>query len=93
MHMYATFAALDNASYGIRVNCVCPSWTDTPMVQRAVEGVDGLAEFINRAVPLGRIAVPEEVADTVIFLCSSRSSYVTGCGLLVDGGTTLTALR
>jgi NAD(P)-dependent dehydrogenase (short-subunit alcohol dehydrogenase family) len=86
-------SALDNASYGIRVNCVCPSWTDTPMVRRAIEGVEGLAEFINKAVPLGRIAVPEEVADVVVFLCSPRSSYMTGCALIVDGGTTLTALR
>ncbi|RWA08740.1 hypothetical protein EKO27_g6376 [Xylaria grammica] len=86
-------SALDNAAYGIRVNCVCPSWTNTPMVQKAIEGVKGLEEFINRAVPMGRIAVPDEVADAVIFLCSPRSSYITGCGLIIDGGTTLTALR
>jgi len=86
-------AALDNAKYGIRVNCVCPSWTDTPMVRAAMEGVAGLKEFIERAVPIGRIAATEEVTDTVMFLCSYRSSYVNGVGLLVDAGTTLTALR
>ncbi|KAI1470381.1 NAD(P)-binding protein [Daldinia caldariorum] len=86
-------SALDNASHGIRVNCVCPSWTDTPMVREAMSGVEGLSKFIETAVPIGRIAMPEEVADAVIFLCSPRSSYVTGCGFLVDGGTTLTALR
>ncbi|KAF6813134.1 3-alpha-(Or 20-beta)-hydroxysteroid dehydrogenase [Colletotrichum musicola] len=86
-------AALDNAAHGIRVNCVCPTWTDTPMVRRAIEGVEGLAGLIERAVPLGRIATPEEVADTVVFLCSPRSSYVTGCGLLVDGGATLSTSR
>lgn len=63
------------------------------MVRHAMEGVDGLASFIERAVPIGRIALPEEVADAVIFLCSPRSSYVTGSAFLVDGGTTLTALR
>ncbi|GAW23161.1 hypothetical protein ANO14919_127110 [Xylariales sp. No.14919] len=85
--------ALDNTVYGIRVNCVCPSWTNTPLVQKAIEGVKGLGDFINRAVPMGWIAVPDEVADAVIFLCRPRSSYVTGCGLIIDGGTTLTALR
>ncbi|MCJ1391939.1 hypothetical protein MMC18_004806 [Xylographa bjoerkii] len=86
-------SALDNAAFGIRVNCVCPSWTDTPMIRRAMEGVEGLAKFIEGAVPIGRIAVPEEVADVVVFLCNTRSSYMTGCALIVDGGTTLTALR
>ncbi|KAI0154652.1 NAD(P)-binding protein [Xylariaceae sp. FL1272] len=86
-------SALDNAAHDIRVNCVCPSWTNTPMVERAIEGVQGLEEFIRGAVPMGRIAVPDEVADAVVFLCSPRSSYITGCSLTVDGGTTLTALR
>lgn len=85
--------ALDNAGHGIRVNCVCPSWVDTPMVRQAIDGVEGLAQIIQQAVPIRRIATPAEVADAVIFLCSPRSSYVTGCGFIVDGGTTLTASR
>ncbi|KAI1334902.1 NAD(P)-binding protein [Xylariaceae sp. FL0016] len=84
-------SALDNAQYGIRVNCVCPSWVDTPMMKRAVESLEGLGEAIDKAVPLGRIATPEEVADTVLFMSSPYSSYVTGCGFIVDGGTTLTS--
>lgn len=60
------------------------------MVRKAVDGVPGLKEFIEKAVPLGRLANPDEVADCILFLCSPRSSYVTGCGFLVDGGTTLT---
>jgi len=83
-------AALDNATHGIRVNCLCPSWVDTPMVQKAVDNVEGLKQFIEAAVPLGRMARPEEIADCALFLCSPRSSYVTGCGFIVDGGTTLT---
>lgn len=59
------------------------------MVERAVEQVQGLGQMINAAVPMGRIALPEEVADAVIFLCSPRSSYVTGCSFIIDGGTAL----
>lgn len=61
------------------------------MVRRAVEKVPQLDELIKAAVPMGRMARPEEIADSVIFLCSSRSSFITGCGLIVDGGTTLTS--
>jgi NAD(P)-dependent dehydrogenase (short-subunit alcohol dehydrogenase family) len=83
--------ALDNAAHGIRVNCVCPSWVDTPMVKQAMNDVPGLTEQINLAVPMKRIAMPEEVADAVIFMSSPKSSYVTGCGFIIDGGTTLTS--
>ncbi|KAI0808632.1 NAD(P)-binding protein [Xylaria sp. FL0064] len=83
-------AALDNAPHGIRVNCLCPSWADTPMIQRARDGGVDIDGYVKALVPLGRIATAEEVADTAIFLCSPRSSYVTGCGFIVDGGTTLT---
>jgi NAD(P)-dependent dehydrogenase (short-subunit alcohol dehydrogenase family) len=63
------------------------------MVRRAIEGMEGLAQYIDSAVPIGRIAVPDEVADVVVFLCSPRSSYMTGCAIVVDGGTTLKAVR
>ncbi|KAL4757663.1 SDR family NAD(P)-dependent oxidoreductase [Aspergillus foveolatus] len=81
-------AAIDNIPHGIRVNAVCPS------VQAAFEDDPELEEVITKMHPIGRIAnaeeVADEVADAVSFLCSDRSSYMTGCALLIDGGSTLT---
>lgn len=85
-------AALDNARHGIRVNSVCPSWVDTPMVRKAMQDVPGLAGVIEAAVPIGRIALADEVADTAMFFCSSMSSYATGCNMILDGGITLSAV-
>ncbi|KAL4957400.1 hypothetical protein BDW69DRAFT_200982 [Aspergillus filifer] len=82
-------AAIDNVPHNIRVNCVCPSWVKTPMVQTALADNPALSELITKMVPMTRIANPEEVADAVSFLCSDRSSYMTGHGLVLDGGSTL----
>ncbi|ORY71428.1 uncharacterized protein BCR38DRAFT_416778 [Pseudomassariella vexata] len=86
-------AALDNAVHGVRVNSVCPSWVDTTMVRKAMDDVPDLADMIKAAVPIGRIALADEVADAVMFFCSSMSSYATGCNMILDGGTTLSADR
>ncbi|KLU89213.1 hypothetical protein MAPG_08187 [Magnaporthiopsis poae ATCC 64411] len=86
-------AALDNAPHGIRVNSVCPSWVDTPMVRKALQDVPGLDQTVRASVPMGRVAMAEEVADAVMFLSSPAASYATGCNLILDGGTTLTTHR
>jgi len=82
-------AALDNAPYGVRVNAICPSWVETPMMDRAVAGDPALAQIMKRVVPMGRIARRDEISDVLMFMSSPRSSYVTGSGWLVDGGATL----
>ncbi|KAK8119739.1 uncharacterized protein PG998_004365 [Apiospora kogelbergensis] len=84
-------AAYDHVADGIRVNCVCPSWTDTPMVQTAMEVVPGLEQLMTSGIPMGRLCTPEEVADTVLYLCSPRSSFTTGTGIIMDGGMSLGA--
>src|SRR3954451_12912137 len=82
-------ASLENAPKGIRVNTVCPGAIDTPMVRGALETV-GLteAEFAPQISLLGRFGRLEEVAHASLWLCSDRSSYVTGAVLAVDAGYT-----
>ncbi|KAI1109055.1 hypothetical protein F5Y14DRAFT_44828 [Nemania sp. NC0429] len=82
-------AALDNAAYGIRVNAICPGWVETPMVSAAMEGNPELPKMMKAIIPMRRIAKVDEIADVVLFMTSPRSSYVTGAGWLVDGGTGL----
>ena len=59
------------------------------MVQEAIEANSALQTLIENSIPMGRIAQPDEIADVAMFLSSPRSSYVTGSGWIVDGGTTL----
>jgi NAD(P)-dependent dehydrogenase (short-subunit alcohol dehydrogenase family) len=77
-------AALDYAADGIRVNVICPGFIDTPMNQtgRTPEQVQAM---IN-SVPVRRKGLPAEVAEAVVWLCSSHSSFVTGSVMGVDGG-------
>jgi NAD(P)-dependent dehydrogenase (short-subunit alcohol dehydrogenase family) len=83
--------ALDLGPYGIRVNCVCPGFTDTRLVRESMarSADPGAAERAMVAgVALGRIAAPREVAAAIAFLASGDASYVTGATLYVDGGLT-----
>lgn len=79
-------AALDYAPAGIRVNAVCPGVIDTEMVKRAAAQVPGMIEQIEAQHPLGRMGRPEEIASSVVWLCSDDASFVTGQAIAVDGG-------
>jgi 2-hydroxycyclohexanecarboxyl-CoA dehydrogenase len=78
--------AREAARYGVNVNCVCPGPTDTPLWQ---EVPDKLKEAFTRAIPFRRVGKPQEVADAIFFLASSRSDYITGQVLSVSGGLTM----
>ncbi len=78
--------ALDSVKYDIRINCVCPSFVDTPMVNRVFDGRPAARERIENMSPMKRMAQADEIADVAIFLSSPRSSYVTGVGWIVAGG-------
>jgi NAD(P)-dependent dehydrogenase (short-subunit alcohol dehydrogenase family) len=78
-------AALENATAGVRVNALCPGLIDTPMFRNmADEGAD--YSSIIKTVPMGRFGQPSEIADAALWLLSSRSSFVTGQSIVVDGG-------
>lgn len=81
--------AIDCGPTGIRVNCLCPGDTDTPMLREEARQL-GVAEasFLTQSArrPLGRIGTPLEIAQAALFLASDASSYMTGATLLVDGG-------
>ena len=79
-------AALEYAKQGIRVNAVCPGVIRTAMVDR-VTGKDKAVEKQFEAMePVGRMGEPEEVAESIVWLCSDAASFVTGHALAVDGG-------
>ncbi len=76
-------AALDYGPLGIRVNALCPGLVNTPL---SAEMVDEKPREARRTC--GVAAEPEEIADAIVWLCSQRSSYVTGIALPIDGGYT-----
>jgi NAD(P)-dependent dehydrogenase (short-subunit alcohol dehydrogenase family) len=84
--------ALDHAREGIRVNCLCPGDTETPMLVSGLEVRTGDVargiKVLGEALPLGRVGRPEEIAKAAVFLASDASSFMTGSLMLVDGGNT-----
>jgi NAD(P)-dependent dehydrogenase (short-subunit alcohol dehydrogenase family) len=78
-------AALEYAQQGIRVNCVCPGVIETPMTARGLSDPER-RERIIASEPMGRVGIPEEVAEAVVWLCSDAASFVTGHTMTIDGG-------
>jgi len=88
--------ALDYGPYNIRVNCICPGSTETPMLHHVwhIEGkslgkdINGMRQTYMQGRPLRRIGTPEDIAYAALYLASDESKFVTGTCLIVDGGVT-----
>jgi NAD(P)-dependent dehydrogenase (short-subunit alcohol dehydrogenase family) len=81
--------AVDHGPQNIRVNCICPGDTDTGMLRSEAQQLGEVSDrFLADAAkrPLGRVGLPEEIAQAALYLASDASSFVTGTALVVDGG-------
>jgi NAD(P)-dependent dehydrogenase (short-subunit alcohol dehydrogenase family) len=85
VHMITRALAIELAPHGIRVNSICPGLTETPLAAYALATPERRAS-IEKQVPLGRVAQPQEIAAAALFLASEDASYITGEALVVDGG-------
>ena len=81
--------ALEYARLGVRVNAICPGFTETPMVSNMIEEVPRMEEYTRKASPLRRLGRVEEIADAVFYLASDMSSFVNGHALTLDGGASI----
>jgi NAD(P)-dependent dehydrogenase (short-subunit alcohol dehydrogenase family) len=83
--------ALDYAARGIRCNCICPGWVDTPINYAHANMMGGLEKIyanIGQFQPIGRPGEPREIAHLALFLASDEASFITGSVISADGGMT-----
>lgn len=83
---FAKAISLDVARKGITVNVVCPGAVDTAIFSGVIDKKDGLRQSLAAAIPVGAIGRPEELSGMIAFLCTPRSSYITGQVISVNGG-------
>lgn len=81
--------ALEYAKKNIRVNTLCPAFVETPMIESICKNHPKLRRRFESCQPIGRMAKPEEIANSVLYLCSDESSFMTGNTFIIDGGLTI----
>lgn len=81
-------AALEYARDGIRVNAVCPVFTNSPMLEAMFNIKDDLRDKLVHTIPVGRYGETSDIAHAIMWLCDPQSSFITGLSLPVDGGQT-----
>lgn len=81
-------ASEDYAKEGLRINAICPGYTETPLTTKNPAIFKAMEERVTTVVPMMRVGKAQEIADGVVYLAGGRSSFVTGTALMVDGGYT-----
>lgn len=83
-------AAMEYAKKNIRINAICPVFTVTPLFNPDIinQVSEGLIEKLKKGIPMKRFADPIEVANTILWLCSDKATFITGMAMPVDGGLT-----
>ncbi|KAH6665961.1 hypothetical protein B0J14DRAFT_705487 [Halenospora varia] len=84
-----TTAAIENTPLGTRINALCPAWTTTPMMDRDIELEPRTPGMVEMYTLMKRLVFPEEVSSVVVFLCSDAASFISGTGMMIDGGASL----
>ena len=79
--------AIDLAKHNIRVNSICPTFVETPMVKKFFKNKD-FKKSVIKNIPLGKVATESDIATAVVYLASDASSMMTGSSLVIDGGWT-----
>ena len=84
--------AVDYAGYGVRCNALCPGFVDTVFnsgFEVQMGGRKSLETYVARSIPMGRWGTPEEIAESIVYLASDQSSFMTGHALVLDGAESL----
>jgi len=84
-------AALEYARRGIRINAICPAFARTPMVEGGLlagsNGAKEAEDHLTRGIPMRRLAEPEEITRSMLWICDPKNSFMTGQAIALDGGT------
>ena len=82
-------AALEYARKNIRINCVCPGYTQSALLDQVFSNHEGMDQKLLNFMPMGRFGKADEIAESILWLASDKSSFVTGHALSIDGGSGL----
>ena len=85
--------AVEVADLGIRVNAVAPGSTRTALIEQGLQDGSIKLEAILSEIPMGRMATPDDIAGTVLFLASEDAGYITGQTIVVDGGWSILGIH